>query len=413
MTRKAADLRALSAEEEAHFGWAKSTPVAKIVAALEAERPGVARFVGGCVRDSLLGVAPKDVDIATSLKPEDVVSALKKARLRAAPTGIDHGTVTGIAGGVGVEITTLRADVSTDGRRATVAFTDDWETDARRRDFTLNAIYLTTEGALFDPVGGVADLRAGRVRFIGAPRDRIREDYLRILRFFRFSARFANAFDEAGLAACREEKAGIKKLSAERVGDELSKILALPRAPVVVEEMIRAGVLAEVWPAPPAPEIFANLKRLVPAAKAPLGLAALWGEGGEGIDASLRLSNADAARRRGALKAAKAIGPATPAREARVALYRCGDEAFRNGAALAAARGGADASALARLVEIADRHAPPPFPFSGKDVIALGVAAGPRVAAALRAAEEAWIAEDFPGTERAREILENAVKSAY
>ncbi len=404
MTAPADDLRPLTAKEAAHFGWTQNPPVASIIAALEAAKPDGVRFVGGCVRDSLLGVKPKDVDLATVLKPEEVVSALKKARLRAAPTGIEHGTVTGIAGGVGVEITTLRADVSTDGRRATVAFTEDWGADARRRDFTLNAIYLATNGKLFDPVGGIEDLRAGRVRFIGDARQRIREDYLRILRFFRFSARFAGAFDETGLAACAAERSGIKKLSAERVGDELSKILASPRAPAAIEAMVREGILAEIWPAGAALDVFAALKFLSPAAPAPVGIAALWSEASEGIDSALRLSNADAARRRGALKAA-ALGVEMTAKEARAALYRLGQTAFRDGALLAAARTGGGEEAVARLTDIADNKAPPAFSFTGKDVIALGVPAGPRVAAALKAAEEAWIAEDFPGEKRARELL--------
>ncbi|MEQ8177319.1 MAG: CCA tRNA nucleotidyltransferase [Amphiplicatus sp.] len=411
MTAFANDLRALNAEEAKHFVWTQNTPVASIIAALEAVRPDSVRFVGGCVRDSLLGVKPKDVDLATLLKPEEVVAALKKARLRAAPTGIEHGTVTGIAGGVGVEITTLRADVSTDGRRATVAFTEDWAEDARRRDFTLNAIYLTTDGNLFDPVGGIEHLKTGRVCFIGEARDRIREDYLRILRFFRFSARFAGAFDAVGLAACAEERGGIKKLSAERVGDEMSKILALPRAPIAVEEMRRAGVLGEVWPAPPSLETFAHLKSLSPASPAPVGLAALWGEAGEGIDSALRLSNADAARRRAALKAAERINSEMTVKEARAALYRAGQTAFRDGALLSAARAGGEGEILARLIDIADSKAPPAFPFTGKDVIALGVPAGPRVAAALKAAEEAWIAEDFPGEARAGELLAKAAAS--
>ncbi|NJM35940.1 MAG: CCA tRNA nucleotidyltransferase, partial [Rhodomicrobium sp.] len=203
-----------------------SPPASTVVAALETARPGGARFVGGCVRDSLLGVPFKDIDVATTLRPDEVVGALRDAGLRSAPTGIEHGTVTGIVSGVGVEITTLRADVSTDGRRATVAFTTDWAVDARRRDFTLNALYATPHYEVFDAVGGLEDLAAKRVRFIDAPRDRIREDYLRILRFFRFSARFAGGFDENGLRACAEERAGLKRLSAERVGDEMSSILA-------------------------------------------------------------------------------------------------------------------------------------------------------------------------------------------
>ena len=176
MTNAESTLTPLAECDALQFDWTRNAPVVKIVAALEAARPGSVRFVGGCVRDSLIGVTPKDIDIATTLTPQAVIDALHAASLKAAPTGVDHGTITGVADHVGVEITTLRADVSTDGRRATVAFTEDWATDARRRDFRLNAIYLTTDGKLFDPVGGVADAKARRVRFIGAPEDRIREE---------------------------------------------------------------------------------------------------------------------------------------------------------------------------------------------------------------------------------------------
>ena len=200
----------LTEEQRAHFSWLTAPHLVKVIAALEAAEPHSARFVGGCVRDSLLGAKPKDFDVATALTPDAATAALKAAGLGVAPTGVEHGTVTAIADHKGVEVTTLRADVSTDGRRATVAFTRDWATDAGRRDFTVNAIYLTPDAKLYDPVGGVADAMAKRVRFIGAPEARIREDYLRILRFFRFSARFCETFDAAGLAACAALKDGMK-----------------------------------------------------------------------------------------------------------------------------------------------------------------------------------------------------------
>ncbi|HXI86183.1 MAG TPA: CCA tRNA nucleotidyltransferase, partial [Parvularculaceae bacterium] len=314
-------LRGITSEEAACFSWTDRPPVRKIVAALEAARPGGARFVGGCVRDSLIGVEPKDIDIATTLTPDAVVKALKKAGLGAAPTGVEHGTITGVADHVGVEITTLRADVSTDGRHATVAFTEDWARDAERRDFRLNAIYLTTDKKLYDPVGGVEDAKTGRVRFIGAPEDRIREDYLRILRFFRFSARFSTTFDAEGLAACAALKEGMARLSRERVGAEFSAILALPRASEAIEAMAKTGVLAEVWPAEADLAAFAALKWLDPDAPTALGLAALWGKKGEGIDAALRLSNADAARRKKAIAVAAGIAKTMNERAARGALY--------------------------------------------------------------------------------------------
>lgn len=399
----------LAPEDAPHFAWTEDPPVKKIVAALEAARAGSARFVGGCVRDSLIGERPKDVDIATTLKPQAVMKALKKAGLGAAPTGLDHGTVTGVADRVGVEITTLRADVATDGRRATVAFTEDWKVDAERRDFRLNAIYLTTDKKLYDPVGGVEDAKAGRVRFIGAPEDRIREDYLRILRFFRFSARFSDRFDAEGLAACARLKEGIKRLSAERVGDEFSKILALPRAAAAVEAMAQASVLAQVWPSEPDIRTLAALKRLDPSAPAPVGLAALWGRRGEGVDAALRLSNANAARRRNALAAAGLIEKGMDERAARAVLYRTGAEAWRDGLMLARARDADPEHGWEGLATLVERAPPPAFPFTGKHVIAAGVARGPAVSRILKAVENAWITEDFPPRERLDEILREKV----
>lgn len=389
---------------QARFHWMRDPRVLKIVRALTAGDENAARFVGGCVRDSLLGHAPKDIDLATTLTPPQVIDALHKAGLGAAPTGLDHGTVTAIADHFPVEVTTLRADVSTDGRRATVAFTTDWATDARRRDFTINALYLTPSLALYDPAGGGGDLAGRRVRFIGAPEDRIREDYLRILRFFRFSARFADAFDSDGLAACGALRDGVRRLSAERVGDETMKILALPGAALAVEAMIASGVLGEVWPAPASVATLARAKSIAPDAPAPIGLAALWGEQGDGVDARLRLSNADGQRRRRAVSRAPAIKEAMTDQAIRAAIYRFGKEGFEDALLLARARA-ADLAAFDRHASLASSFTPPPPPFSGHDVLAAGVPEGPGVAAALAAAEARWIEEDFPAPARARTIL--------
>lgn len=410
----APEFRPLTGAERASFGWVRRPPVRKIVAALEAAEAGASRFVGGCVRDSLLGQAPKDIDIATTLTPEETIAALHAAGLSAAPTGLDHGTVTGVADHVGVEITTLRADVSTDGRRATVAFTKDWRVDAGRRDFRLNAIYLTLDDRLFDPVGGAEDARAGRVRFIGEAKDRIREDYLRILRFFRFSARFAKGFDAEGLGACAALAGGMDVLSAERIGGEFCRILALPNAALAADAMAAAGVLAHVWPAPAERQTLRKLKELDADAPAPLGLAALFGaeaDGGpepgtEGLDRALRLSNAEGLRRRKALAAAAGM-PGLDAKGARALLYRMGAEAYGDGLKLAEARG---ASAdFAMLGEVPKKRAPPAFPISGKHVVAQGIAPGPDVAAIVDEVEARWIAEDFPSTERLKALLREAV----
>lgn len=380
------------------------------MAALERLRRHASRFVGGCVRDSLAGVAPKDIDIATALLPEEVMTALRADGIGVAPTGLAHGTVTAVADHVGVEVTTLRADVSTDGRRATVAFTQDWRTDALRRDFTINALSLTPDLVLYDYAGGVDDLVGRRVRFIGDARARIAEDYLRILRFFRFSARFADRFDADGLAAVSQSAGGVAHLSAERIGDEMQKILALPQAPFAVAGLSVSGVLRMVWPADADVQYIARLKTLEPAATPALGLAALFGAKGEGIDGVLRLSNAVAARRKAALAAAALIRAQTTFDEARVVQYRAGAQAFCDGLLLATAR---DARStidedLARLAAAA----PPAFPILGRDVLAAGVPAGPKVAEILALVEARWVEEGFPSADRAHALLAETVAGA-
>jgi poly(A) polymerase len=396
----------------AHFSWVRDTPVQRVLRALEAAEENCVRFVGGCVRDSLLGEAPKDIDLATMLTPDRVISALKSGGLGVAPTGIDHGTVTAIADNKGIEVTTLRADVSTDGRRATVAFTRDWTVDARRRDFTVNALYVTPSLTLFDAVGGMADLNERRIRFIGDAEDRIREDYLRILRFFRFSARFSATFDATGLAACTALKDGLRRLSAERIGDETMKLLSLPAPQAAVSVMAASGVLAEVWPATPEIETLARLKTLDPSAPAPIGLAALFGSAGEGVDAKLRLSNAQSARRRSALINAALVDPALDERTARALLYRMGAAAWDDACILAEAKflAGSETppprhAAFERLRALPQRWTPPRLPFSGKDALAAGISEGPAVAAVIKAAEARWIGEDFPSRARAMAIF--------
>ena len=233
--------------------WMTAAETAAVFDALEtAGGADCARFVGGCVRNTLIGKPVSDLDIATRLTPEAVTQALKSAGLKAVPTGVEHGTVTAVSGGKPFEITTLRRDVETDGRRAVVAFTDDWAQDARRRDFTLNSLYARRDGTLFDPTGhGVADARAGRIVFVGEPEQRVREDYLRILRFFRFYAWYGAAPADAGaLAACEALRGEIATLSAERVSRELLKLLAADDPRDAVALMARTGVLGEVLPAP-------------------------------------------------------------------------------------------------------------------------------------------------------------------
>ena len=229
--------------------WLNARETRAVIAALEAARPGCARFVGGCVRNTLMGRAVDDIDIATQLKPEETIKALGTAGIRSIPTGIEHGTVTAIVDHVPFEITSLRRDVETDGRRAVVAFTQDWAEDAQRRDFRLNAIYADGNGNLYDPTGGgLEDVAAGRVIFIGDADERLREDYLRILRFFRFNAWYGCKIDADGLAACARQKDGLKKIAVERIWKEFKKLLGAPEASFVITPMAQAGVLEEILP---------------------------------------------------------------------------------------------------------------------------------------------------------------------
>jgi poly(A) polymerase len=403
---------ALSPAQQAQFDWLSAAPLVKIIDALEKVEKGSARFVGGCVRDSLLGEKPKDFDIAATLTPEAVTQALRAAGLRAAPTGIEHGTVTAIVDHKGVEVTTLRADLSTDGRRANVKFTRNWAEDARRRDFTINAIYLTPQGKLYDPVGGVADAAAACVRFIGEPRARIGEDYLRILRFFRFSARFSTSFDEDGLAACAAQRRGMARLSAERIGAETAVILALPRAAFALRAMAECGVLDEIWRAPANIDAAARLKEIAPSAPAAVVLAVLYGAAGAGIGARLRMSKAERARRARTLDALNALEPALSDAKARALIYGFGAEAFGDGAAAACALGVSDQDEYERLARLARSWKIPTLPISGRHIIAAGVAAGPKVAQILAAVEARWIAEDFPSHERVSAILAEQIAAA-
>ena len=239
--------RRLTIDEKPNFSWLDHTDVQKVISALSPPGVDAPRFVGGCVRDSLLRHQVHDLDMATPLEPKPVLAALQFSGIKSVPTGMDHGTITAVCGKQVIEITSLRKDVSTDGRRATVAFTQNWQEDAARRDFTMNALYLSADGTIYDYCGGLDDLDTGLVQFIGDPHDRIIEDYLRILRFFRFSARFGQGFDERAIAAIRDSRQGISTLSRERIGDELKKILVLPNAVMAVDGMAETGVLNELW----------------------------------------------------------------------------------------------------------------------------------------------------------------------
>ena len=350
---------------------------------------GETRFVGGCVRDTLLKLPVRDVDLATRIAPQDVLDLLRAAAIKAVPTGLAHGTVTAVIEGRPVEVTTLRRDVATDGRRATIAYTDDWREDAARRDFTINALTADpASGKVYDYFDGLADLSAHRVRFIGDPFVRIAEDHLRILRFFRFHARFgADEPDEAALEACTKRANDLMALSRERIADELVKLLALPDPGSTVALMIERGILRPVLP---EIEDAGLLRRLVEAeAKAGIApnplrrLAALLPRDPDAAAAAgLRLRLSKKAVKRLSL----AVGAATgdPKRLA----YRIGPEAAVD-RLLLAGETGHDLAAL-------ERWQPPRLPITGGQLIAMGLTAGPEVARTLQAIEREWEEAGFP-----------------
>lgn len=366
-----------------------------------------ARAVGGAVRNALIGRPVKDVDIATPAVPEEVVRLAAAAGLDTVPTGLKHGTITVIAGGVPFEVTTLRRDVETFGRHATVAYTDDWAADARRRDFTINAFYCSADGRVYDPLGGHGDLEAHRVRFIGDARERIREDYLRILRFFRFTAEYADGPpDREGLSAAVRERAGLKVLSGERIHRELVRLLVAPRAVAAIEAMYEHGLICEIIGFAPRPGLLRRLVEIERAQGLPphpmLRLAALGVEVAEDADrfgARLKLSNAERDRlARAATADSHGISPPGDAAAVKATIYRHGAEAARDVLLIAWARAGAspgDPQWRAK-VALADTWRAPKLPVSGKDVMALGVAPGPRVGELLARVEDWWIEAGFP-----------------
>ena len=360
------------------------------------------RAVGGAVRDTLLGRPVTDIDFATTARPEIVMERAAAIGIKYAPTGIDHGTVTLITGGRGHQVTTLREDVETDGRHAVVRFGRDWMADAERRDFTLNALSVDAEGKLFDPVGGFADLEARRIRFIGDPDQRIAEDYLRILRFFRFHAECgAGAIDEAGLQACIRGRHGIAGLAAERINHELCRLLVAERAADAAEAMAAAGIFDIVLG---GSGDIAGLRRAVDfeeAAVLPASfsrrLAALAVTAREDVDritARLKLANAD----RDTLRhAAQGLGDTSPPTEhdLREWIYRQGTRASAARLALAAARASTPITDWAGPLAALAGWEPPPFPVAGVDAIAAGIPRGPAIGSVLAELENWWISEDF------------------
>lgn len=372
------------------------------------------RAVGGTVRNTLLGEPVSDIDLATDALPDKVMIAAADAGLKVVPTGIEHGTVTIVVAGIPFEVTTLRRDVSTDGRRATVAYTNDWAQDAERRDFTINAIYCDREGHLLDPVGGLDDIAIRRVRFIGDARQRIREDYLRILRFFRFCAQYAGGkLDPGGLAACQEERAGLARLSAERIHHEFMRLLEAPAAVATLRTMHKHGFLRDILEMDGNVDALAKLEAITGVNSQSIGPAridrllrfAVLAVTNKGdvmrIVKRLRMSNAEAKRLEAAMSALSQIERmAFEASELslKAAVYRFGNKAVFDAVAILWSRGHApiDSSDFRQMAELAVTLEPPSLPFSGHDIICRGVPAGPRVSAILKAFEHWWISAGFP-----------------
>jgi poly(A) polymerase len=383
--------------EPARNAWMTAPETRAVIAALG---EGNARFVGGVVRNALLGLDVSDIDIATPLVPDEVTKRLQAAGIKAVPTGIEHGTITAVADGKPFEITTLRRDVETDGRRAVVAFSTDWAEDAQRRDFTMNALSAAPDGEVFDSVGGVADLRSGHLRFVGDASTRIREDYLRILRLFRFHAWYGKGeIDGEALQASATLKSGLQTLSAERVQKEMLRLLEADNPMPSLRAMAATGILSEVLP---GPLNLARLERLVAIdmdnffpPDAILRLAAL------GAGENLKLSNAQAERLEDLATAREKIVSYLSIKEVRRQLYLLGPKRFRDRVFLKWAEDVKASNAMQwrALLAMADAWAKPVFPLTGSNVMNAGVPHGPLVGRVLAEVEEWWIDSDFTDDE--------------
>ena len=386
--------------------WLKIRGMRRLLRALDADE-GMTRYVGGAVRDELLGLPVSDIDLATRIAPEEVIGRLQKARIKAIPTGLDHGTVTAVSDGHTFEITTLRRDVTTDGRRATVAFTDDWKEDAARRDFTINALSADpVTGEIFDYFGGLPDLEHRHIRFIGDPIQRIAEDHLRILRFFRFHARFdAGEPDAAALEACTARANDLMALSRERIADELSKLLGMADPSSTVTIMLNHEILKPVLPEI-GRERLPDLRAVIAAEQA-AGIEPHWIRRlaallpadralGEDVAARLRLSNK--ARKRLACSVT-----AETVRPPRALAYRLGAECAIDRLLLA---GRPDDAALVANWRV------PRLPIGGGALIKRGLTEGPIVARTLRQIEDRWVDADFPTGDELDQIVQETLRPA-
>lgn len=393
--------------------WMTAPETAAVMAAL-ASAGGEARFVGGCVRDALIGRSVSDVDVATHEPPERVLNLLARAGIKAIPTGIKHGTVTAVIGTRHFEITTLRRDLETYGRHAKVEYTNDWQADAARRDFTMNALFCDANGAIYDPFGGLADLRARRVRFVGDPEARIREDVLRLLRFFRFHAHYGSApADPSALAACSRLAHLLPTLSGERVRGETLKLMDAPEPASVVELMRENDVLSHFLPEATRIDRLRGLVEieralptdLIPPVDPIRRLAVLLDGSGASATAvaiRLRFSNVQRDRLVG-LAFGSELSPDLPASTRHGLLYRYGRERYRDLVLIRwadAVAGDDDVDGGARedwveMLRAGAAWAVPRFPLKGRDAVRLGVPPGPVVGRLMATIEEWWIAGDF------------------
>jgi poly(A) polymerase len=399
--------------------WLKQQPLARLLAVLDGGGEET-RVVGGAVRNALLGAPVHEFDIATTAVPDEVVRRVAAAGFKAVPTGIAHGTVTVVADGHGYEVTTLRQDVESFGRHATVAFGRDWRTDAERRDFTINAFSVAPDGTLYDYVGGLADLAERRVRFIGEPRARIEEDYLRILRFFRFHAAYGHGEPDAdGLHACIAGRAGLDKLSRERVRMELMKLLVATRATTTLVVMSESGLLLQVLGGVPYLAGFENMAKveaavgLAPDAVQRLGaLAILVPEDAERLWQRLRLTNAEHARLTAMAAHWRKFSLADGEQRARELLYLLKPASYVDCALLAWVRSQASAhdEAWRALAQLPRTWSAPAFPLKATDFISRGMSPGPALGEALRKAERAWIDAGFPDSKDELERIASAAR---
>ena len=379
--------------------WLSAPATRRVMTALLAAAPDSARFVGGCVRNALTGHPVDDIDIATTLTPDVAKAALQAAGIAVHPTGIEHGTLTAVADHTPFEVTTLRRDVSTDGRRATVAFTTDWLEDSARRDFRLNAIYADADGTLFDPQNGIPDALARRIVFIGRAEDRIAEDYLRILRFFRFFAFYGgDAPDPVGLVACAKMVDGMAQLSAERVWKEIKKLLAAPDPRASVMAMIGTGVLTAALGEDRDGQVLNRLMELDPGADALLRFAALIERDAGSFGRALRLSNAEKHRLKFALDprlAEQVLEHWTTRAGIERLVYLHGNDAVADQIALMAARSDTAPDGWGGALAHARSFVAPVFPLKGADLLKAGLAHGPELGEVLKRLETAWVEARF------------------